>query len=87
MHYESDAFAIDPNFPTIIPLVNRSAFIGQRIQLSPIDILEIQRYYGCVPTTTLSYGTTSTVSSLAHIRRSSWATLLIWILWMQHLLK
>ncbi|CAF1142605.1 unnamed protein product [Rotaria sordida] len=46
MHYERTAFAINSSGPTIIPTQNTSAFIGQRIQLSSIDILEIQRYYG-----------------------------------------
>ena len=50
MHYDRNAFAINSDEPTIIPTMNSSAFIGQRVQLSPIDILEIQRYYGCVPT-------------------------------------
>ncbi|CAF3574844.1 unnamed protein product [Rotaria socialis] len=50
MHYERNAFALNASGVTIIPIQNASAYIGQRIQLSPIDILTIQRYYGCVPT-------------------------------------
>ena len=50
MHYEWNAFAINRTAPTIIPTLNASATIGQRIRLSPIDILEIQRYYNCVAT-------------------------------------
>lgn len=62
MHYEWNAFAINSSGPTIIPTQNSSAFIGQRIRLSPVDILEIQRYYNCVstPTTTMTTTTTTT---------------------------
>ncbi|CAF3500606.1 unnamed protein product [Rotaria sp. Silwood1] len=63
MHYERNAFAINSSVATIIPTKNASAFIGQRVQLSPIDILEIQRYYGCVPMPTNT--TTSTTTSTA----------------------
>lgn len=64
MHYESTAFAIYSNAPTITPTRNTSAFIGQRVRLSPIDILEIQRGYGCVPTiTTTSVTGTSTITT------------------------
>ncbi|CAF2720988.1 unnamed protein product [Rotaria sp. Silwood2] len=69
MHYERNAFAINDSGVTIIPTQNASAFIGQRVQLSPIDILEIQRYYGCVSTpadvsiTTVTSTTTSTKST------------------------
>jgi len=50
MHYERNAFALNSSGATIIPIQNTSAYIGQRFQLSAIDILEIQRYYGCVST-------------------------------------
>ncbi|UJR08286.1 hypothetical protein I4U23_012558 [Adineta vaga] len=43
MHYGRNAFAINSSGSTIIPIMNDTAFIGQRVQLSPIDILEIQR--------------------------------------------
>jgi len=46
MHYESDAFSAN-GLRTIIPK-NATAVIGQRTGMSPIDILEVQRYYGCV---------------------------------------
>ena len=68
MHYERNAFAINYSAPTIIPTQNSTAFIGQRIRLSPVDILEIQRYYNCVATpnnvrtTTRTTTTTSTTS-------------------------
>ncbi len=66
MHYDRYAFAMNYSVPTITPTQNPSAFIGQRIQLSPTDILEIQRYYGCVPTpnatTTVPTATTTTKS-------------------------
>ena len=61
MHYDRNAFAINSSAPTIIPTQNRTAFIGQRVRLSPTDILEIQRYYGCVPTPEVS--TTTATSS------------------------
>ena len=62
MHYSANAFAINSSAPTIIAVFNSSANLGQRIQLSPIDILEIQRFYNCVatPTSTTSTSTTST---------------------------
>ena len=53
MHYEFNAFTVNGQ-PTIIPTRNSSAFIGQRVGMSPIDILEVQRYYQCVPTPTSS---------------------------------
>jgi hypothetical protein len=34
--------------PTIIPTKNANAVIGKQDKLSATDILEIQRYYGCV---------------------------------------
>ncbi|CAF1462234.1 unnamed protein product [Adineta steineri] len=62
MHYGWNAFAINASAPTIIPTMNSSAVLGQRVQLSPVDIIEIQRYYGCIPTpyTTNTITTTST---------------------------
>ncbi|CAF4231661.1 unnamed protein product [Rotaria sordida] len=48
MHYEADAFSSN-GLPTIVPTKNPNAAIGQRIGMSPSDILEVQRYYGCVP--------------------------------------
>ncbi|CAF4159525.1 unnamed protein product [Adineta steineri] len=60
MHYEWNAFALNSSGPTIIPTQNTSAYIGQRIRLSPVDILAIQRYYGCVPTPNITTTTTST---------------------------
>lgn len=62
MHYEWNAFALNSSGPTIIPLQNATAYIGQRIGLSPVDVLEIQRYYGCVPTPTITT-TTNTVTT------------------------
>jgi hypothetical protein len=49
MHYAKDEFSFN-GAPTIVPTKNSSAIIGQRVGLSPIDVLEIQRYYGCVAT-------------------------------------
>ncbi len=51
MHYEANAFSKN-GLRTIVPTQNASAIIGQRVGLSPIDILEVQRYYGCVSTPT-----------------------------------
>jgi hypothetical protein len=65
MHYARNAFATASSSPTIIPLLNSSAVLGQRIRLSPIDILEIQRYYGCVPTPSDPYATTSRTTTSA----------------------
>lgn len=48
MHYESSAFTRN-GLRTIIPIKNSSAVIGQRIDMSKTDILEVQRYYQCVP--------------------------------------
>jgi hypothetical protein len=67
MHYPRTAFAINSSGVTITPTQNASAFIGQRVQLSPADILGIQRFYGCIPTTTTTNtattATTATPSS------------------------
>lgn len=67
MHYEANAFSSNGQ-PTIIPTKNATAFIGQRLGMSPIDVLEVQRYYGCLalPTTTtitITMGTTVTSST------------------------
>ncbi|CAF1462216.1 unnamed protein product [Adineta steineri] len=63
MHYEWNAFATNASAPTIIPTMNSSAFIGQRVQLSPVDIIEIQRYYGCIPTPNTTNTTTTAATS------------------------
>lgn len=46
MHYPFNAFAKNPNLPTIIP-TTKNARIGQTKNLSPIDILRIQLAYKC----------------------------------------
>ncbi|UJR08287.1 hypothetical protein I4U23_012559 [Adineta vaga] len=74
MHYERDAFAVNSSGPTIIPIMNATAFIGQRVQLSPIDILEIQRYYGCVPTPTSTTTTTASPSVSTTTRTTTTTT-------------
>ena len=73
MHYKRDAFAINSSAPTIVPTQNSSAFIGNRVRLSPIDILEIQRYYACVstPTDPQKISTTSTQSTITTTRSST----------------
>ncbi|CAF3218594.1 unnamed protein product [Rotaria socialis] len=48
MHYSPNAFT-NNGLRTIIPTKDPFASIGQRIVMSPIDILEVQRYYSCVP--------------------------------------
>jgi len=65
MHYDRYAFAINSSQPTTVPLQATNATIGQRVKMSPIDILEVQRYYGCVPTastTTTTAGAASTTT-------------------------
>ena len=47
MHYGAYGFAIDRNYPTIIPL-DPTAEIGQRNGLSPIDIERVQIFYDCL---------------------------------------
>lgn len=49
MHYRSNAFASNVDFPTIEPLVS-NAQIGQRIWMSPIDIAEVRLVYNCSST-------------------------------------
>jgi hypothetical protein len=46
MHYESNAFTSN-GLRTIIPK-DSNAVIGQRVGMSPSDILEVQRYYSCL---------------------------------------
>jgi hypothetical protein len=76
MHYGPTSFAINSNIPTITPSQNSSAFIGQRVRLSPIDILEIQRYYGCVetPTSTTTTATTATTTTATTSRTTTATT-------------
>ncbi|CAH1787738.1 unnamed protein product [Owenia fusiformis] len=45
LHYEENEFAMDYTKPTIIP--NKPVYIGQRDGLSALDILKLQRVYGC----------------------------------------
>jgi len=52
MHYGPYSFSKN-GLRTIIPTYNASAVIGQRDGMSPNDILEVQRYYECVPTPTV----------------------------------
>ncbi|XP_059150804.1 hatching enzyme 1.2-like isoform X1 [Physella acuta] len=50
MHYPAFAFPIDPTYPTITPKPSFAAGLkmGQRIALSKIDVIKLQRLYGCV---------------------------------------
>lgn len=61
MHYARDAFSGNESF-TIIPK-NRAVSIGQRITLSPIDILQVQRFYECQTTATTGKENISLISS------------------------
>ena len=61
MHYEANAFSFN-GLLTIIPTRNATATVGQRIGMSPVDILEVQRYYGCVATPTTTSTTTTTTA-------------------------
>jgi hypothetical protein len=67
MYYGANNFTSN-GLRTIIPTRNVIAFIGQRIGMSDIGILEVHRYYGCFPTptsiTTVTASTTSTTSGL-----------------------
>ncbi|XP_056303803.1 hatching enzyme 1.2 [Danio aesculapii] len=47
MHYGKTAFAIQPDLETITPIPNENVQIGQRQGLSKIDILRINKLYGC----------------------------------------
>jgi hypothetical protein len=50
LHYEENAFALDPSIPTIISrntTLNEVLKMGQREELSRADIQKINRYYGC----------------------------------------
>ncbi len=45
MHYAADAFSANGK-PTIVPK-RSNVVLGQREQLSAIDITEIRAFYGC----------------------------------------
>ncbi|CAF4621965.1 unnamed protein product [Rotaria sp. Silwood1] len=60
MHYQANAFSSN-GLPTIIATKNSSAVLGQRIGMGPSDILEVQRYYGCVPMPSSTAMRTSTI--------------------------
>uniref|UniRef100_A0A8C1QI96 Metalloendopeptidase n=1 Tax=Cyprinus carpio TaxID=7962 RepID=A0A8C1QI96_CYPCA len=47
MHYERTAFSIQPGLETITPIPDRRVEIGQRQGMSNIDILRINKLYGC----------------------------------------
>ncbi|CAM4657695.1 unnamed protein product [Leuciscus chuanchicus] len=47
MHYGRTAFAIQPWLETITPIPDTTVEIGQRQGLSKIDVLRIQKLYGC----------------------------------------
>lgn len=46
MHYPFNAFAVDNRLPVLVPKIPRSR-IGQSKNLSPLDVLRIQRAYRC----------------------------------------
>ncbi|XP_048019708.1 hatching enzyme 1.2-like [Megalobrama amblycephala] len=47
MHYGRTAFAVQPGLETITPIPDATVEIGQRQGLSNIDILRINKLYGC----------------------------------------
>jgi hypothetical protein len=47
MHYEPEAFSSNGE-PAILPL-QPNVIIGQRYNMSTIDILEVQMFYNCLP--------------------------------------
>ncbi|XP_028813223.1 high choriolytic enzyme 1-like [Denticeps clupeoides] len=47
MHYAKDAFTIQYGLDTITPIPDSSVPIGQRMDMSSIDILRINKLYGC----------------------------------------
>ncbi|CAF3476694.1 unnamed protein product [Rotaria socialis] len=61
MHYQANAFSAN-GLNTIIPTKDPNAVLGQRIGMSPIDILEVQRYYGCVPIPSAAVHQQNTIS-------------------------
>ncbi|UJR30378.1 hypothetical protein I4U23_017913 [Adineta vaga] len=61
MHYGKNFFTINGS-DTLVPL-DPSATIGQRDNLSPIDIQELQIFYGCIPPLTTASTTDTTTST------------------------
>lgn len=61
MHYDRFSFAIDRTKPTIVPL-KKDADIGQRIGMSQLDIVQLQRFYGCPERKLVPVITTNPVS-------------------------
>uniref|UniRef100_A0A8C2D494 Peptidase M12A domain-containing protein n=1 Tax=Cyprinus carpio TaxID=7962 RepID=A0A8C2D494_CYPCA len=47
MHYGKTAFSIQPGLETITPIPDETVEIGQRQGMSNIDILRINKLYGC----------------------------------------
>lgn len=45
-HYGRTSFSVDGKKPTIIPL-KKGVTIGQRKGMSQLDIIQVQRFYGC----------------------------------------
>ncbi len=50
MHYPSNAFAINPNIPTMVPLQPGVDLVDitERPSLSSSDITAIRKLYGCI---------------------------------------
>ncbi|XP_055344440.1 uncharacterized protein LOC129592423 isoform X2 [Paramacrobiotus metropolitanus] len=46
MHYPMNAFAIDRDHPSIVPR-QKDKYIGNRVELSPLDIRRLNRLYRC----------------------------------------
>ncbi|CAH1793701.1 unnamed protein product [Owenia fusiformis] len=62
MHYSAFSFAKDYRWPTIVPLIGKP-YIGQRLQLSDIDINEIRKLYNCQGVVSVDF-TTPMVTTL-----------------------
>ncbi|CAH1793703.1 unnamed protein product [Owenia fusiformis] len=61
MHYSKSAFAKDWQYPTIIPTLKEgSTYIGQRTQLSPVDINKVRILYGCKGVVKIDFTTPTT---------------------------
>ncbi|CAF4175183.1 unnamed protein product [Adineta steineri] len=65
MHYGRNYFSINGS-DTLVPL-DPTAIIGQRDTLTPIDIEEIQIFYGCIPPITTTASITITTSTTTKI--------------------
>lgn len=61
MHYKRHTFAKDRMRPTIIPL-KKGVQIGQRVGMSQLDIVQLQRLYGCKERQLVNISTSNAIS-------------------------